>query len=72
MNFFHCLKINLNMSLSIEKRILDHKFILLVVDHYNPLGIVRSLGEEGIIPIVILVCENDDHEYDTDNHVNSV
>lgn len=45
------------MSLSIEKRILDHKFILLVVDHYNPLGIVRSLGEEGIIPIVILVCE---------------
>lgn len=32
-----------------------HKVILLVVDHYNPLGIVRSFGEAGIFPIVILV-----------------
>ncbi|RHL06017.1 MULTISPECIES: ATP-grasp domain-containing protein [Bacteroides] len=32
----------------------DHKFILFVVDHYNPLGMARSLGEEGILPIVIL------------------
>ena len=31
-----------------------HKFIVFCNDHYNPLGIVRSLGEEGIRPIVIL------------------
>ena len=36
--------------------IYKHKHICLVVDHYNPLGIVRSLGEVGILPIVIL-CE---------------
>lgn len=34
--------------------IFKHKHICLVVDHYNPLGIVRSLGEEGISPIVVL------------------
>ena len=33
----------------------DHKFIQLVEDHYNPLGVCRSLGEKGIKPIVILV-----------------
>lgn len=33
----------------------QHKFILLVGDHYNPLGIVRSLGRAGIKPIVVLV-----------------
>lgn len=32
----------------------EHKFIVLCYDHYNPLGIIRSLGEEGIRPIVIL------------------
>lgn len=31
-----------------------HKHICLVEDHSNPLGIVRSLGEEGIKPIVLL------------------
>lgn len=35
--------------------IFKHKFILLVGDHYNPLGVVRSLGEAGIKPIVILI-----------------
>lgn len=35
--------------------IFDHKHIVLCGDHYNPLGIVRSLGEEGIKPIVVLV-----------------
>ena len=30
-----------------------HKFIVLGAEHYNPLGIVRSLGEEGIKPIVV-------------------
>lgn len=33
----------------------NHKFIVFCEDHYNPLGIVRSLGEAGIHPIVILV-----------------
>ena len=33
----------------------DHKFIVFCGDHYNPLGVVRSLGEEGIRPIVILM-----------------
>ena len=37
-----------------------HKHIVLAVDHYNPLGIVRSLGEEGIRPIVLL-CGEDHH-----------
>lgn len=31
-----------------------HKHICLVPDHYNPLAIIRSLGEEGIKPIVLL------------------
>lgn len=34
--------------------VFQHKHICLVEDHYNPLGIVRSLGEVGIKPIVIL------------------
>lgn len=32
-----------------------HKHIAFVEDHYNPLGLIRSLGEIGINPIVILV-----------------
>ena len=35
-----------------------HKHICLVEDHYNPLGIVRSLGEEGIKPIVLLCAKH--------------
>lgn len=38
--------------------IFKHKHILLVPDHTNPLGIVRSLGEEGIRPIVLLCSKN--------------
>lgn len=34
-----------------------HKFIVFCSDHYNPLGIVRSLGEKGIRPIVVLNTE---------------
>ena len=37
---------------------LKHKFIVFCGDHYNPLGVVRSLGEEGIRPIVILLAEH--------------
>lgn len=40
--------------------IYKHKHICLVLDHYNPLAIIRSLGEEGIRPIVVL-CS--DHPY---------
>lgn len=35
-----------------------HKAIVFCVDHYNPLGLIRSLGEAGITPIVIVVSEN--------------
>ncbi len=38
--------------------IFKHKHICLVGDHYNPLAIIRSLGEEGIRPIVLLCCEH--------------
>ena len=31
----------------------DHKFIVFCSDHYNALGICRSLGEVGIEPIVV-------------------
>lgn len=35
----------------------EHKFIVFGVEHYNPLGIIRSLGENNIRPIVIIVNE---------------
>lgn len=35
--------------------LLTHRFIVLSVDHYNPLGVVRSLGEEGIKPFAIVI-----------------
>lgn len=39
-----------------NKEVFEHKHICLIEDHYNPLGIVRSLGEAGIKPIVLLCC----------------
>lgn len=36
------------------KSIFEHKCIVFCADHYNPLGICRSLGEKGINPIVVL------------------
>ena len=41
-----------------NKDVFAHKHICLVGDHYNPLGIIRSLGEEGIRPIVLLCDEH--------------
>lgn len=38
-----------------------HLHIVFAQDHYNPLGVVRSLGEEGIAPVVILHCEGKPH-----------
>lgn len=34
--------------------LINHIFIVYGGEHYNPLGMVRSLGEEGIKPIVIV------------------
>lgn len=34
-----------------------HKLIVFCVDHYNPLGLIRSLGEGGVKPIVIIVSD---------------
>ena len=39
---------------NINEKLKKHKFILLCEDHYNPLGICRSLGEVGITPIPIV------------------
>lgn len=33
----------------------NHKFIVFALDHYNPLGMIRTLGENGIAPIYIAV-----------------
>lgn len=41
-----------------NKEVFSHKHIVIAEDHYNPLGIIRSLGEEGIKPIVLLCSEN--------------
>lgn len=35
-----------------------HKAIVICYDHYNPLGLIRSLGEGGISPIIILIGKN--------------
>ena len=42
------------MTIQTKDPLLKHKFIILCGDHYNPLGLIRSLGEAGIKPIVIL------------------
>lgn len=36
-----------------DERLKEHEHIIFAMDHYNPLGLVRSLGEEGLQPIVI-------------------
>lgn len=33
----------------------NHEIIVFGIDHYNPLGIIRSLGEKGINPIFICI-----------------
>lgn len=35
--------------------LIKHKFIVLAAEHYNPLGVIRSLGESGIKPIGIII-----------------
>ncbi len=41
-----------------NKEVFEHRHIVLCEDHYNPLGIIRSLGEEGIKPTVLLCSEH--------------
>uniref|UniRef100_A0AB33IXV2 ATP-grasp domain-containing protein n=2 Tax=unclassified Prevotella TaxID=2638335 RepID=A0AB33IXV2_9BACT len=36
---------------------IENKFVIFCPDHFNPLGVVRSLGEMGIKPDVILISE---------------
>lgn len=37
----------------------DHiEYIVFGSEHYNPLGIIRSLGEAGISPIAVIVRSN--------------
>lgn len=38
--------------------LLKHKHIIFSEEHYNPLGVIRSLGEEGIRPIAIIIKGN--------------
>lgn len=38
-----------------NEKLKNHKFIVWGFEHYNPLGIVRSLGEEGIRPYTIII-----------------
>lgn len=40
-----------------DKELKQHKFIVFCGDHYNPLDVIRSLGEKKISPIVILVAK---------------
>lgn len=35
--------------------IYNHNFIVFCEEHYNPLGVIRSLGEQGIKPIGIFI-----------------
>ncbi len=40
------------------EEILKRLHIVFCVDHFNPLGVIRSLGEAGVYPIVILCSEH--------------
>lgn len=42
------------MMLNIQE-LKKHKFIVIGYEHYNPLGVIRSLGESGIKPYVIML-----------------
>ena len=33
----------------------EHEFVVFGVEHYNPLGVIRSLGEYGIQPVAIVI-----------------
>ena len=39
-----------------------HPVIVFALEHYNPLGLIRSLGENGIEPIYICVLAKGKHK----------
>ena len=43
-----------NVDIELKK----HKFIVFSQDHYNPLDVIRSLGEKNLNPISILYTPN--------------
>lgn len=43
------------MGLNMLKELQKHTFIVVGEEHYTPLGAIRSLGEEGIRPIAIIL-----------------
>lgn len=38
-----------------KMELMENEFIVFCHEHYNPLGVIRSLGENGIFPIAIVV-----------------
>lgn len=38
-----------------KNNINGHKIIVVGEEHYTPLGVIRSLGEEGIAPIAYIL-----------------
>ena len=38
-----------------EKAIKKHLHIIFAQEHFNPLGIIRTLGEAGINPVAIII-----------------
>lgn len=46
---------NKNYKEKTSNHVKDHLHILVCMEHYNPLGIIRSLGEAGIRPIAIII-----------------
>lgn len=63
-SIYECFKIvKRNIRCKGEKQMSNEElkkylFIVPCAEHYNPLGIVRSLGEEGIRPIVVVLRHN--------------
>ena len=33
----------------------EHLCIVMAIEHYNPLGVIRSLGEAGVVPVFIAI-----------------
>ena len=43
---------------NVDIELKNHKFIVFSQDHYNPLDVIRSLGEKNLNPISILYTPN--------------
>lgn len=51
------------MANSIEAKLKEYKFIIFGSDHYQTLGVIRSLGKKGLRPDVILHPKYSDHPF---------